>query len=563
MGQPWSAVRRYCWEVTTGNVGCGELERLAVARHHRDIKTARARGLVFRRATAQKSLDFFRLFLRHSKGEWAGQPFILSGWEAFILWSLFGWYRLDSGRRRFNSGYVEVARKNGKSTLGAGIGLYLTAADGEPGAEVYTLATKLDQAKIIHSESLRMQKAAPGLAHMRALRDSIVVPRTNSKYEPLASDSKYLDGLNTHGALNDELHAWTDASLWDVIETSMGSRKNHLMFSITTAGFDRDSICREQHEYSAKVLQRVVRDDSHFAFICALDKGDSWQDQTVYRKANPNLGVSVYPWFLTQRRQKAIDIPGRENAFRRLHLNQWTEQANRWISLEKWDQGAKPTFDKSDLHGRKCWGGLDLSSTTDLSALAWVFPPPAEGGSWHVLVRYWVPGEKIRKRSKKDKVPYDVWVSQEWIESTEGDIIDYDVIRKRINDDGDIFDVQEIGFDRWNATQLVTQLTGDGFVLVPTAQSFAGLGGACREFETRVVGAQIMHNGDPVLRWMISNAVVKVDPSENKKPDKAASGDRIDGVLAMIMGFGRAMLRPVPFKSVYDDPDYKPIVFDS
>ena len=405
-----------------------------------------------------------------------------------------------------------------------------------------------------------MVESAPELGFVQVYRNSLSVRSTYSKFEPIASDSDKLDGLNTHGALNDELHAWKSRDLWDVMDTSTGSRRNWLIWSITTAGHDRKSICWEQHDYSVQVLNRVIDDDSHFAFIAALDEGDDWRDPKVWRKANPNLGISVYESGLAEKVQKAIDVPGRENACRRLQLNEWTQQDKRWLSLEKWDKGAEPGFTREELQGRECYGGLDLASTTDISALALVFKPIEEGEKWKVLLRYWVPEDRIAERVKTDRVPYDVWARQGWIEPTEGNICDYDVIRERVKEDAEYFNLRELAYDRWNSTHLVTQLSGDGLVMVPFGQGFASMAAPTKEVETLVIGGRIAHRGDPVLRWMVSNVAVRQDPAGNLKPDKEKSAERIDGVVAMVMGFGRAMARPIKRKSVYDDPDWKPAV---
>ena len=361
------------------------------------------------------------------------------------------------GTRRFRTAYIEIGRKNGKSTLAAGVALYLFAADREPGAEVFTAATKRDQARIVHGEAIRMVRLSPGLQrHVQVFKDNLSMLRTTSKYEPLGADADTMDGLNVHGAIIDELHAHKNRNLWDVLETATGARRQPLIFAITTAGFDRHSICWQQHDYGEKILDGVIEDDAYFAFIASLDPEDSWTDRKMWIKANPNLGISVKPESLEEQCGKAESLPAAQNAFRRLRLNQWTEQSDRWIDLSVWDACIAPV-DAALLKGRECFGGLDLSTTTDLSAFVLLFPPE-DDEPWQVLCRFWMPEDNVRRRVEKDRVPYDVWIREGWIEATAGNVIDYDILRARIQEDADRFHIREIAFDRWNATQLCTQL---------------------------------------------------------------------------------------------------------
>ena len=306
---------------------------------------------------------------------------------------LFGWQRSD-GLRRFRTAYCAVPRKNGKSTLSAGIGLYLLVADGEHGAEIYSAATSRDQARIVFDEAKRMVGSSPALKRrVGILINNLHVAATTSRFMPLSSDASTMDGLNVHGAIIDELHAHRTRHVVDVLETATGARRQPLLFEITTAGYDRHSICFEHHDYSIKVLEGIVRDDSWFAFIAAADENDDWTDPAVWRKANPSFGLSVKEDDLARKAEKAIALPGAQNAFRRMHLNQWTEQAERWIDLAAWDACAGPVSLEL-LRGRPCFGGLDLSTTTDVTALAWVFPPEHDDDLWRVLSRYFVPAEQ-------------------------------------------------------------------------------------------------------------------------------------------------------------------------
>ncbi len=533
-----SPVDRYAAAVLSGRIVAGPQVRRACERHVQDRKTARDRGLRFDANAAQHALDFF-LFLRHSKGEWAGSTFGLSPWQAFIIGILFGWRRRD-GLRRYRTGYVEVARKNGKSTLAAGLGAYLFIGDGEPGAEVYTAATKRDQARIVHGEAVRMVQASPELSpHVSVFKDNLSILGTASKYEPLGADADTLDGLNVHGAVIDEIHAHKKRDLWDVLETATKARRQPLTFGITTAGYDRSSICWELHEYSRRVLEGAIEDDSWFAYVACQDEGDEWTDESTWIKSNPNLGISVKLDQLRESAKKARESIAYRNTFLRLHLNQWTEQHTAWIPMEVWEQNSTP-FDPAELRGRECVAGLDLSTTTDVTALVLDFK--MDDGSHRLVCRFWIPEETVTARSRRDRVPYEAWVREGFIEATDGNVVDYDLIRERIKALRDVYSIREIAIDRWNASQLTSQLMADGVTVVPFGQGFREMSPATKEFEKLVLGRRLHHGGNPVLRWMMSNVSIRQDPAGNIKPDKAKSTDRIDGIVAAIMAVGRGVL---------------------
>lgn len=530
-------VGRYIQGVLDGSVPACKWILRAVERHIRDLADGPSRGLRFDEKAAQRKIDFFG-FLKHSKGEWAGTSFMLSPWQQFIIWVVYGWMQAD-GLRRFRTVYAELPRKNGKSTFAAGNALNLFMADGEPGAEVYCAATKRDQAKIVWGEAERMVKASPALlGRVTVLKGNLSIPGTASKLEPLGADEDTLDGLNPHASIIDELHAHKTRGVWDVLDTATGARRQPLQFAITTAGYDRHSICWEQHQYAEKVLDGIVEDDSFFAFIAALDEGDDWRDETTWAKANPNLGVSVKLDDLRRKAKKAQETPGYQNAFLRLHLNVWTEQAERWLDMARWDACAGKV-DAQALAGRKCYGGLDLASTTDLAAFCLAFPPLKPGGRVDVLLWCWCPGEGIRLRSRRDKVPYDVWARQGFIAPTDGEVIDYEKIKGDIVRLGQIYKIEEIAFDRWGATQLRTQLEGDGFTMAEFGQGFVSMSAPSKELEKLVLGKRLGHGGNPVLRWMASNVSVRVDDAGNVKPSKAKSTGRIDGIVALIMSLAR------------------------
>lgn len=542
-----SPAEHYIEDVLCGDILTSRLVRLTIERHVRDLRDGKARGLRFDPDRAERAIVFFR-FLRHSKGEWTGRPFELQAWQQALLWILFGWVRTATGYRRFRTAYNELARGAGKSTLAAGVGLYLLLADGEGGAEVYSAATKKDQARIVHSEAVRMVRQSPGLsARITIFRDSLSIADTASKFVPLASEEDSLDGLNIHGVIIDELHAHRSRKIWDVLVTAMGKRRQPLLFAITTAGHDRHSVCWEQRSYSEKVLAGIIEDDSWFCWIAGLDTGDDWEDEANWIKANPGLGETVRVEELRSQALKARESPASLNAFLRLRLNVWTTNVTAWMPLAKWDLCASPV-DPAALKGRPCFAGLDLATTTDVAAVVLLFPPMNPEECWAVLPHFFLPSDSLEERVRRDRVPYDVWERQKLFHLTDGDIIDYDAIRATINALGAEYDIREIAFDRWNATQIVTQLAGDGFTMVEFGQGFQSMSAPTKRLLELVLSGDIAHGGNPVLRWMASNVTVRMDPAGNVKPDKSKSTEKIDGIVALIMALGRAMLAPPPRK---------------
>lgn len=529
----------YIRGVIDGSIVTGKIARSAVERHLGDLEHGAERGLYFDEAAAEHVLKFFSI-LKHSKGEWAGQPLTLEPWQQFMLSTLFGWKRAD-GTRRFRTAYVEVARKNGKSTLGAGVGLYLLIADGEPGAEIYSAATKRDQARITHQEAIRMVRASSMLSkRIRTFRDNLNIEGTASKFEPLGADADTLDGLNIHGAIVDEIHAHKTREVWDKIDTATGARRQPLMFGITTAGFDRQSLCYELNEYTQKVLSGIIDDDSFFGVIYTLDDGDDWQDEGVWIKGNPNLGVSKKLDDLRRKCERAVEMPSAQNSFLRMELNVWTQNDTKWMPIGHWLQCGRP-INPAELVGRTCFAGLDLSSTADLTAWVLVFPPVDGSGVYTVLPRFFVPAENILKRAHDDRVPYDAWERQGLLTATPGNVVDYDAVFDQIERDAREFRVAEIAFDRWGAARVVNVLQARGLTMIEFGQGYASMSPPMRELERLVLSHQIAHGNHPILNWMADNVVASVDPAGNIKPDKQRSREKIDGIVALIMGLDRAM----------------------
>jgi phage terminase large subunit-like protein len=494
-------------------------------------------GCVFDLAAAERVRTFFRKFLRHSKGQWAGKPFELLDWQwEWIIAPLFGWKRAD-GTRRYRRGYIEVPKRNGKSTLFSGLSLYLLAGDREAGAEVYSAAVDRDQASIVYNEAANMVEVSPALAsRLSVVRSTkrITFQRTRSFYKALSADVPAKEGLNAHGVLIDELHAQKNRDLWDTLRYAGASRRQPLNLAVTTAGYDRMSICWEQHEYARQVLEGTIHDSAFFPYIAAAAPEDDWTSAEVWQKANPSFGITVNSDQFAEDCREAQESPAKENSFRRYRLNQWTEQDVRWLSMEKWDAcAAVPT----DLEGRDCFGGLDLSSTTDLSAFVLVFPAD---GWFDVLAYFWVPEEGARRRARRDRVPYQDWIREEYIEATPGEAIDYDRIRAKIQELGEKYRILSIAIDRWNATQLATQLQGEGFEIVAFGQGYASMTWPTKKLEEVVLSGRLRHGGNPVLRWMAGNVSIETDAADNWKPSKKKSRERIDGVVALIMALERA-----------------------
>src|SRR5436190_4568578 len=501
-----------------------------------------AAGYRFDLKTAERVRTFFRQFLRHSKGEWANQPFELMEWQwTGIVAPLFGWLRPDR-TRRYRRGYIEVPKKNGKSCLFSGLGLYLLVADKEPGAEVYSAAVDRDQASIVFNEAANMVESSPHLSSkLQTVRSTkrIVDHRSRSYYKALSADVPAKEGLNAHGILIDELHAQKNRDLWDTLRYAGASRRQPLHLSITTAGYDRHSICWEQHDYAEKVLDGTIEDLSFFGYIAAAGQEDDWTDPDVWRKANPSLGITVSEEQFAEDCKEAQESPAKENSFRRYRLNQWTEQDVRWINMLKWDACASST---ANLEGKVCFAGLDLSSTTDLSALVLVFE---EDERYAVLPYFWVPEEGAKRRERADRVPYCQWVDDGLIEATPGEVIDHDRIRKKINELKETYDMREICIDRWNATQLATQLDGDGFTVITFGQGYASMNAPTKKLEEIILAGKLAHGGHPVLRWMASNVSIETDTAGNWKPSKKKSIERIDGIVGLVMGLDRATTQPV------------------
>jgi phage terminase large subunit-like protein len=527
------------------------------------------KGFYFDEAAALRAVAFIQKFCCHYKGEWAGQPFILSEWELFVVMCFFGWKRKD-GLRRFRVAWIEVARKNGKSELISAIGLYLMVADGESGAEIYSTATKEDQAKIVWTTAKEMVKRSDALKQFITIRQKqLSCLRLTSFFRPLGADSTTLDGLNPHGHLCDEIHAHRDRGVFDVMITALASRRQPATFIITTAGvYDPESIGWELHDYALQILDGALEDDEFFAIVFAADVpekvGDEdapfWQLEAEWEKANPNIGISVKLDYLRQQCETAERRTSFLNTFKRLHLNVWTQQLTKWLAIEKWNACAVNPRGLEQFRGRIAYLGLDLSTKLDITALA--IDMPGDDDSHDLAWMFFVPEGRVRERAAEKRKPdYAQWVDDGWLIATPGDVIDYDFIRVKIAELRGLLKVRQLGYDPWNATQLATQLQQEGWSVDPEAQKeqlvemrqgMRTLSEPCKVFETATISGKFRHDGNPVMRWMVDNTVIRSDANGNIAPDKRSASGKIDGVVASVMALGRSIITPPPLQSVYE-----------
>ena len=490
--------------------------------------------------------DYAVMFIEslcHTKGTWAGKPFELIDWQEQIIRDLFGVLK-PNGYRQFNTAYIEIPKKQGKSELAAAVALLLLCGDGEERAEVYGCAADRNQAKIVFDVAVDMVRFCPALSKRVKILESqkkITYLPTNSSYQVLSADVANKHGFNTHGVIFDELHTQPNRKLFDVMLQGSGdARMQPLYFLITTAGNDTNSICYEVHQKAIDIAEGRKVDPTFYSVIYGAAEDEDWTDPKVWKKANPSLGITVGIDKVKAACESAQQNPGEENAFRQLRLNQWVKQSVRWMPMDKWDACAFPVSE-DDLEGRICYGGLDLSSTTDITAFVLVFPPPDEEDKYYILPYFWIPEETLDLRVRRDHVPYDLWERQGTLMTTEGNVVHYGYIEKFIERLGEKFNIREIAFDRWGAVQMVQNLEGMGFTVVPFGQGFKDMSPPTKELMKLTLEQRIAHGGHPVLRWMMDNIFIRTDPAGNIKADKEKSTEKIDGAVAAIMALDRAI----------------------
>ena len=490
--------------------------------------------------------DFAVAFIEslcHTKGTWAGKPFELMDWQEQIIRDLFGILK-PNGYRQFNTAYIEIPKKNGKSELAAAVALLLTCGDGEQRAEVYGAAADRQQASIVFDVAADMVRMCPALnkrVKILASQKRLVYEPTNSFYQVLSAEAYSKHGFNVHGVVFDELHSQPNRKLYDVLTKGSGdARMQPLFFLITTAGTDTHSICYEIHQKAQDIIDGRKIDPTFYPVIYGADDTEDWTNPKVWKKCNPSLGETIGMDKVKTACESAKQNPGEENSFRQLRLNQWVKQAVRWMPMDKWDKCAFAVRE-DDLKGRVCYGGLDLSSTTDITAFVLVFPPLDEEDKYIILPYFWIPEDTLDLRVKRDHVPYDIWERQGYLQTTEGNVVHYGYIEKFIEELGKKFNIREIAFDRWGAVQMVQNLESMGFTVVPFGQGFKDMSPPTKELMKLTLEQKIAHGEHPVLRWNMDNIFIRTDPAGNIKADKEKSTEKIDGAVATIMALDRAI----------------------
>lgn len=491
--------------------------------------------------------------LPHVKGPLAGEPIHLEPWQAFILTTVFGWVK-PNGTRRFRRSYIEVPRGNAKSTLSSAVALYMLAADREGGAEVYSLATTRDQARIVFGDAQTMARRSPGFRRRFSVEvgaHNMHVLASGSKFEALSAEGSTLDGLNIHFGCVDELHAHKTRTVYDVVETGTGKRDNSLLWVITTAGSNRAGICYEVRTFVTKLLDGVFADDTQFGIIYGLDDGDDWTSESALIKANPNWGISVRPEVLVPLQAKAMQLPSAVNNFKTKHLNEWVNADTAWMDMRAWDACGDPTLDIEAFTGQPCWIGLDLASKTDIAALVLVFPHPEVADAYVVFGKYYLPEDTVAAAGNSQ---YEGWMRTGRLTVTPGNVIDFGWIEADLLEMASRFEVQAVAFDPFQATQLSTRMLAEGLPMIEVRPTVLNFSEPMKTLEALVLQKKLTHDGDPVLTWMASNVVAHLDVKDNIYPRKERPENKIDGIVALIMALSRAIK---PGESVVLGSDYE------
>ena len=500
--------------------------------------------MAFDERKAQRVVRFIEA-LRHTKGEFHGQPFHLLPWQEKIIRDVFGTVRDDDlSMRQYTTAYIEIPKKNGKSELGAAIALNMLINDDEWKAEVYSCASDRQQAAIVFDVAVDMVRQSPALMKRVKIIPStrrMIYQPTGSIYQVLSSEVATKHGLNVSACIFDELHTQPTRALYDVMTQGSGdARRQPLWFFLTTAGTDRNSICWEVHQKALDILEGRKIDPRFYPVLFGLPDDADWTSEENWYRANPSLDHTITIDKVRDAFRKAQETPADENQFRQLRLNQWVKQSVRWMPMDKWDE-CGGVVDPYALEGRACYAGLDLSSTSDLTALVLAFPPTSEDEPYRVLPFFWLPEETLSLRVRRDHVPYDQWAKCGFIQTTEGNVVHYGFIERFICELGERYDIREIAHDRWNATMMVQTLEDDGFTMVPFGQGFKDMSPPTKELMRLVLEHRLCHGGHPVLRWNMDNAFVRTDPAGNLKLDKEKSTEKVDGAVALVMALDRAM----------------------
>lgn len=530
--------------VLTGKIPACKWVKLACQRQVDDLKRFASSGLfIFDEEKGNEICRFIEL-LTHTKGPLAGERIKLEPWQIFNLSTVFGWRRRSDGGRRFRRAYFEMPRGNAKSTLSSGVGLYCLVADHELGAEVYSFATTRDQAKIVFGDAKQMAKQNEPLRQrfgLEVLANALYVPSTNSTFQAKSAEGSTLDGLNTHLAVIDELHAHKTRDVYDVVETSLGKRTNSLLWVITTAGFDTSGICYEVRSMVTRVLEKEVVDETQYGIIYGLDEGDDWTTEEALVKANPNWGISVMPDVVLSLQKKAIALPSAANNFKTKHLDVWCSAGSSWMDMQAWNACAHPELNLDDFEGKKCIIGLDLGSKSDLTAKVLIFPEEDEEGKtiYTVFCQCYLPRRAVENSTNSQ---YAGWADSGYLTVTEGAMTDFGVVEEELRQDLSRFDVDAIVYDPWQATQMATSLSDDDAPMVECRNTVQNMSDPMKSLEALVLDGRLRHDGNPVLTWMMGNVVARVDAKDNIFPRKERYEEKIDGVVALIMGLGNAIV---------------------
>lgn len=540
-------VTQYAQDVVNGQSPAGPHVRAACARHLRDLEEQQKRGIYWDLKKALRAINFYPIVLRLNGGKFEGLPFNLEPWQAFIVGSVFGCKWQDTGYRRFNTVYIETGKGSGKSPLAAGIGLYCLVADGEERAEVYSAATKMDQAKIMFRDAVAMVDQSPDLTknlHMSGGKGkewNIAYHKTNSFFKPISADDGQ-SGPRPHVGLVDELHEHKNGTVLEMLRAGFKFRTQPILIMITNSGTDKKSVCWEYRQFGAEVSAGSREDDTMFAYICALDeKDDPFKDESCWAKANPSLGKTIEPKYLRDQVTQAKGMPAKESLVKRLNFCIWTEASNPWITYELWFNAADKLVDEDIYKNRKCYGGLDLSSTTDLTSFVLAFEPTPEDPVWRLREWFWLPAEGIKKKSDLDRVDYVNWAQHGYLELTPGAAISKKFVLQRIMQITKGYNLSSICYDMWRIADL-KQVAVDEAVTLPNmiafGQGYKDMAPALDLFEEKLVNNGIMHDGNPVMTWCAANAVIDSDAAGNRKVAKDKATGRVDGVVAAIMAIG-------------------------
>lgn len=548
-----NALDVYARSVVSGIVPAGKYHRLACVRHERDRQREATLEFPYR-FDLDKAERFFRFAekLKHYKGEWAGKPIHLEPWEQFVTGSVIGWVHAGTGLRRFRTAFTQIPRKNGKTLIAAIVLLYLTFFDGEPGAEGYAIATKRDQAKIVFNDAKKLVQSSGLKDRIKVLVANLHRDDTASKLEPLGADHDSTDGLNPNVVVGDEIHAMKDRGLMDVMETGTGARRQPILYYITTFGDDPVSPWGDMNDYSNKILEQVLTDESYFVFTAHADPEDDWTLDSTARKANPNYGISVNADDLAAKRLKAKGIPSAAATYKQKHLNLLVNASNPCLSVDGWRSGQNPgklTMEAwlAELEHEPCFVGIDLASKIDLCCLSLVFPP-APGRGWRLIQHIWTPADTLIDRAHRDRAPYDIWRDSDRLVATPGTQIDHQLLRAVLAEARKLYDIERIGFDPWHADTLIDQLVNDdGFTaeqVLAVPQTYAGMSSACLKMQAEILGGQVDARGCPVTAWAVSNCVDQRDGKDNMMFIKKKSRGRIDPVIAPTIGMALALRMP-------------------